>query len=159
MSDTRPAVADGFWGRGLEAVGASVEIERALFESQHEVALIFSQGAATLRDVQVRGTLERGCADVACSDQPGGIGIGVYDDARVSVDGFTLDDIPLCGVQIARGGSLDLMHGSIRDVAVGACVQVDGYDVSRLSSDVRYDAGTSIQSTSHYIPAVDDPLE
>ena len=72
---------------------------------------------------------------------------------------FQIRDVPLCGVQIAEGGSVDLTRGEIRGASVGACVQVDGYDVSRLTDDVSYvDTDTSIQTTSHYVPESNDPL-
>lgn len=160
VRDTRGNVATGEFGRGLELLeGSSLELAHARFEMQREVALIFSGGRATLRDVRILDTEERGCVATTCPGQGGGIGLGVYRDAIVDVEGFAIDGAALCGVQIGIGGQLDLRDGEIARAAVGACVQVPDYDLARLTSGVAYrDNGTSVQATSHYIPDARDPF-
>lgn len=159
ITDTQPDADDGFWGRGVEARDSTVAISRARLEGQHEVAVIVSGGVARLDSIEIVGTRERGCADTTCPDAPGGIGVGVYRGGVATMSEFQIRDVPLCGVQIAEGGSVDLTRGEIRGASVGACVQVDGYDVSRLTDDVSYvDTDTSIQTTSHYVPESNDPL-
>ncbi|HJL18919.1 MAG TPA: hypothetical protein RMH99_24865 [Sandaracinaceae bacterium LLY-WYZ-13_1] len=160
VEDTAPDPGDGDYGRGLEvSSGARVEVARARFARQHEVAIIFGRTErSTLREVTVVDTRERGCVAGGCPDAPGGIGLGVYGGV-VEVDAFRIEGVPLCGVQIAAGGELDLRDGVIRDVSVGACVQVDGYDVTRLADGVVYEAvGTGIQTTSHHVPEVQPPV-
>ena len=158
VAETRPA-GDGLWGRGVEVTDSAVVLERARFDDHHEVGVLFSASQGTLSDLTIRNTRARGCSSDSCADTPGGIALGVYDGSEVTVDGFLIEGAPLCGVQIARDGALDLSSGSIRDTAIGACVQVDGYDVARLATDVRYEnAGTRIETTTHYVPEVGDPL-
>ena len=157
--DTRPDPTDGQWGRGLEVVDADAEIAHARFEGQREVALIFRGGRSTLTGLEILDTRERGCAQSTCSGEPGGIGIGVYGATEVSVSDFTIDGAPLCGVQLALGAALDLSEGVITNASIGACVQVEGYDVSRLAQGVAYrETDTSIQTTAHYVPDIHDPL-
>ena len=56
---------------------------------------------------------------------------------------------------VAYDGGLDLMSGEIRESTIGACVQVDDYDFSRLTTDVLYvDNGTNLETTSLPIPSV-----
>lgn len=159
VEDTTPDVEDGLWGRAVEVRDSRLTLTRARLARQHEVGVIVSGGEAALEDVEIHATRERGCAATTCGDAPGGTGLGVYRGASVSLRGFVIDDAALCGVQIAEGGSLDLSDGEIRAASIGACVQVDGYDVERLTDDVRFvDTGTSIQTTSHYVPEASDPL-
>jgi hypothetical protein len=48
---------------------------------------------------------------------------------------------------------LDLQEGTVSGSAIGACVQIDGYDVGRLSNAVRYeDNDTNLESTSLPVP-------
>jgi hypothetical protein len=73
-------------------------------------------------------------------------------------------DASLCGVQLAgEGASVDLTEGEVNDCGVGACIQVTGYDLGRLSQSVRYRGnGTALEITELPVPqaAVDsDPLE
>jgi hypothetical protein len=45
----------------------------------------------------------------------------------------------------------------VAESAIGACVQVEGYDLSRLMTDVSYrDNGANLQATSLPVP---EPLE
>ncbi len=157
--ESAPA-ADGYWGRALEVTRAELTLTRARFDTQHEVGLIFSRSRATLADLQLLRTLRRGCADDGCADEPGGIGLGAYDDSVVTLERFLIAETPLCAVQLARRAQLDLSSGTVRDAAIGACVQVPEYDVERLARDVAYvDTPTRIELTDHYVPEVGDPLD
>lgn len=159
IEDTAPDPDDGHFGRGIEvSEDAEIEAERLRLVGQHEVALLFGgSGVSQLRDVLIRETWQRGCAETSCADAPGGMGVSVY-GGHVNLSRFRIEDVPLCGVQVAADGQLDLHDGWIADVSVGACVQVEDYDVSRLADDVVYDqAQTSIQLTEHAVPAPQPP--
>ena len=46
-----------------------------------------------------------------------------------------------------------MRDGDVFGSAIGACVQVDGYDVDRLTNDVRYfDNETNLQATTLPVP-------
>jgi hypothetical protein len=48
---------------------------------------------------------------------------------------------------------MDLSDGRIDDVAIGACVQADGYDTSRLRQRVAYGrVGVPLQATTYTLP-------
>jgi hypothetical protein len=74
-------------------------------------------------------------------------------------NGFAVRAARLCGVQVASGGELDLSDGEISASTTGACVQVDGYDLARLTAGVRYDDnGINVDASSHAVPTPADPL-
>ena len=150
--DGRPS-----FGRALTTDQSFVTVERARITRALEVGIEARGGTLDLRDVTIDETLERPCAESECSDAPGGIGLGVYFDAVVSASNLRVYDAPLCGVQIAFDGALDLSGGEITGATVGACVQVEGYDVRRLTNGVAYDNATNIESTAHAIPEAPPP--
>ncbi len=67
-----------------------------------------------------------------------GIGVGGYLGGSVALDGFAIRAAELCGVQIALDGMVSLRDGEVTNNAIGACLQVDGYDVDQLQDGVRY---------------------
>jgi hypothetical protein len=154
------ARADGSFGRALEAQDAAlVRVERAIFESNREVSVLaVTGGVVELSDVRVIDTLERACSDTTCSDAPGGSGLGAY-GGTLRASRFEVRRASLCGAQIALGGDMDLTDGEIAESPVGACVQVPGYDLARLTASVLYrDNGVAVDSPTHAVPVPADPL-
>jgi hypothetical protein len=49
---------------------------------------------------------------------------------------FAIREVAACAYLLGRGASVDLMQGDVESVPVGACMQIDGYDTSRLHNDV-----------------------
>ena len=145
------------FGRAITTDESFVTVTRALIARALEAGIEARGGTLDLIDVTIDETLERPCAETDCSDAPGGIGLGVYFDAVVSATNLRIYDAPLCGVQIAFDGALDLSGGEITGATVGACVQVEGYDVRRLTNGVAYDNTTNIESTAHAIPEAPPP--
>ena len=62
----------------------------------------------------------------------------------MSVDGLTIEGAPLCGVQVADEGQLDLANGVVRSSAIGACVQVAGFDLDAAVFDLTLTADARI---------------
>ncbi len=115
---------------------------------------------ATFDELFVSGTHARRCAETTCMDAPAGSGLGLYDGARARATHIGITENVLCGVQLASGAELDLSHGEVTHNLVGACVQVDGYDVSRLSDDVAYrDNQSNLDSTSLPVPSASLTIE
>lgn len=153
VQDTAPDLDSLVYGRGLEVLGGSATLSRALFERQSEIAIIVAMGQLEATELTIADTRERACAASTCADEPAGIGIGAYSGAAVSVEGFTIDGARLCGVQVHGGGGLDLRDGTIANATVGACVQIDDYDVGRLTDGVEFtENGVAVQSTSFAPP-------
>ena len=143
----------GYRGRAIETiVGGTVEVTRGVFEGNREVSLMATDAHLRLFDVRVTDTLPRACAEDGTCD-PAGSGLGSYGSSTISAERFVVERASLCGVQLARGGAVDLSDGVVRDSEFGACVQVDGYDLGRLQDDVRYeDNGANLESTTLPVP-------
>jgi hypothetical protein len=122
-------------GFGVVAVGAVLELMRVV-----------------IADVRPPS-----CATSTCGDQALAAGLASHSGASVSVSGFEIARSGVCGVQVIDHASLDLADGTIRDVAIGACVQVDGYDLERLTRTVLY-VGTDVPvQTTDREPAIPHP--
>ena len=154
IRDTRSG-ARGHLGRAVMALDSGrIEIERGLFERNHEIALgAFVAGELVLTDVVVRDTLARPCAADLCEGFGAGVGVGAYLDGRVTLTGFVVESSALAGLQIARDGQIDATDGVIRDNPIGANVQVPGYDLTRISERVRYEGnGRGLDATELFVP-------
>jgi hypothetical protein len=78
---------------------------------------------------------------------------------ELSINRFAIQDSDTCGVFLADLSAMtfptnvDLTAGAISSSGIGACVQVGGYDVSRLQNDVRYfDNGVNLDTTMLRVP-------
>ena len=99
------------------------------------------------------------CPPGACTGDSGGFGLAANFGGTIVATRFTIAGATICGVlvggdagDIARTG-LDLSSGVIERSAVGACVQVDGFDLSRLRRDVQYrNVGLPTQATMYTLP-------
>jgi hypothetical protein len=150
---------DGRFGRGIEVSGGTASITRLAIRRARDVG-IHAVASARLELVSVRiaETLPRDCSTTTCADVPGGHAIASI-GAAITASGFTIDGASLCGAIVARGAGLDLVDGEIRGAAIGTCVQVDGYDVARVTRDVLYvDNGVNVSTTTHEVPEPADPL-
>ena len=72
---------------------------------------------------------------------------------------FEVRDAATCGLFVAMDPvapgtpSLDVASGVVERSEIGACVQVDGYDLGRLMRDVVYrENGTNLDSTMLPVP-------
>ncbi|MFK7988795.1 MAG: hypothetical protein AB8I08_22435 [Sandaracinaceae bacterium] len=157
LRETRSRRDDGRGGSGLLVVGEGVEVdvERALLTDNRSTAIIADQRArVTLTNTRILDTQPQDCASVSCPDEPGGTGIGVYRGAAVTGSSFEIAGSPLCGVQVAEGGQLDLVEGRVTDGLIGACVQVEDFDVGRIERGVTYVRNErNLDSASRTIPA------
>lgn len=160
IEDTE-SLLDGTLGRAIEIQnGASARFTRAVIERSREVSVLAIAGSSLeLEDVRIVESRARGCADTTCAHAPGGTGIGSYGGSSVRATRFAVDEARLCGVQVAGDSGLDLAAGEISGAAVGACVQVAGFDIARITTDVRYqDNDIAVDSTEHAVPEPAMPL-
>ncbi len=152
-------------GAGRLGIGAWTEQggELVLTRTRIEASRLMGAGAfgdsrLTAQELVIDGVEPSACTP-ACADMSGGFGIVAYAGGQVSVSGFEISNVALCGALVsdafATGNvpGLDLAHGVVRHADVGACVQVPGYDVERLHVDVAYeDVGVPLQATSYPVP-------
>jgi len=157
IRDTRSQRSDGRYGRGLQVFErASATVSHSTFVDNREIAVMAYGGGSqiSLDDVVVSGTLPAECAESTCPGEGIGIGIGAYALATMTANDFSIRDAPACGAHVADEAELDLENGSIESCGVGACVQVDGYDQSRLTMTVDYsDNGADVEASE--LPLVD----
>jgi hypothetical protein len=93
-----------------------------------------------------------------CRDAPGGHGLVAARGARAHLNGFDVARAATCGVLVDGDfTAVDLEGGSLRESAIGACIQVAGYDVARVRNGVIYtDNGLDIVETSLPVPPPPD---
>jgi len=128
--------------------GGRAELSRAAFIDVTDYALIAYGGEIVGSDVSAINVRRRRCADGACADAPGGVGLGAWVGSTVSLTNFVVDGADLCGVLVADDSQLDLMNGEVANTAIGACVLSDAYDFERLTRDVTYhDNDSNLDST------------
>jgi hypothetical protein len=73
--------------------------------------------------------------------------------AAIAMRRFVATRSALCSVHVASSAGLDLSSGEVSENAIGACVQVDGCDLDRLTDDTRYRANDSnFQATTLPLP-------
>lgn len=157
ISDALPRGLDGDMGVGVWAqIGSTIEISRARIERTRVVGAAALQGARlTLDGVLVSGVEAAACAAAGCEDSAG-FGVAAMHGGTVRVTGFEIARAAVCGVVVGGEGdatAIDLERGVVASAPVGACVQSEGFDTSRLRREVQYrDVGIPLQATSYALP-------
>jgi hypothetical protein len=152
---TESRVDDGTGGNGLHVQRmAQMTVSRALVRSARGIgAVAMDFSTSNLEDVWIEDVQPRACVETTCADAP--FGYGIASVATTRVRGFHVEGATFCGAFVARvdEGSLDLEQGTITGAPIGACVQIDGYDLSRLMNDVQYiDNDRSLDTTMLPVP-------
>lgn len=159
--DAGARVADGLLGRGVQIQDeAHATFERLSVERVRELGVCVSlDGSAELTDARVSSVLPRDCASSTCPGLGGGTGFGVYVRGALTVGSFLVEDAGLAGLQIVRGGVMDVHDGLVTRCGAGANVQDPSFDVRRITQNVRYvDNVTTLDTTELPVPDVDSPL-
>jgi len=159
LRDTMSQDSDGTHGRGISLqAGASAHAVRVVLERNRQVGA-YADGdgtTLTLEDAIVRDTSPAECGAL-CVFGAGAVGVGCFEGAAVRAERFVVSRAALCGVQVALGGALDLSNGEVRESAIGACVQVPGYRLSRLNASVIYVGnGANLEATDFPVPERSD---
>lgn len=147
-------------GRGAEVdVGARIELTGVRIERVIETGVLAFGGLvpgteAVLEDVQIREVGERSCSASTCPTEAGGTAVASLFGASILADALFVEGASLCGVQVADGSSLDVRSGEIARSAIGACVQVEGYDLTRVVAGVRFvENERNLETAGVYVPA------
>jgi len=155
-------------GRGLQSqVGARTTGTRVLVERTLGIGVATgSGGSLELSDVVVRDVAARACAASSCSAAPWGYGASAI-AGEMRLTRFEVSGASLCGLIIAdepgfvgpTPTALDLASGVVAGAAIGACVQVDGYELTRLTSGVEFrDNGVNLDTTMLPVPTPLDSI-
>lgn len=160
IRDGRGVAANGLYGRGVVVqAGGRATLDRGVIERVREVGAVAADSGSTveLRDTAVRDVLPSRCfEDGRCPGSPGGLGIGAFLSGSTTATRFEVRRANLCGVQVARDGALSLDTGTIAECPIAACINVPGFDVSRLDNGVVYaDNGARLDTTELPVP---DPV-
>jgi hypothetical protein len=149
------SVAAGRFGMGISAQTGRVTAERVRIEDAREVAILaFTGGTFDGSDVEVSDTR------VSASDDPSrafGYGAAAV-AASLRLRRFAIRDTATCGLFVSRVNLypepvLDVAQGAVEGATIGACVQVEGYDLSLLQNDVLYRGNaTNLDVTSLPVP-------
>jgi len=163
IRDVQSRANDGSFGRGVEVAGGSTgRFDRVLIERVREAGVIaLTEGDVALTDVVVDTVMARDCIDAGCFDGVATYGMALVTAGagRLRAERFAVTDPFLCGALIATGGESDLSQGAIRGAEVGVCVQVDGYDLERLTDRVAFsDNGANLETTTLPVPGTGEPL-
>lgn len=142
IEDVESGVDTGLYGIGLQVLdGTELDAERVRIARTRYVGVIASGPGAriALRDAVVEDVREAACgAGGPCEGVALGIGAGAYYLGALTMQRFQVTRAELCGVQVAAGGEMDLVHGEVSSSPIGANVQIDGYDLRRLMQGVAY---------------------
>lgn len=162
IRDVGSATADGRYGNAVVARdGAAVRVTRMRIESARSVALgVLGEGTeVALEDGVVEGTLDQQCAETSCTDETAGIGLFASGGSHLEVTRFRVQDSVLSGLFIARGGGMDLHDGIVSGSPIGAIIQGEGFDISRLQDRVRFlDNRRNLESSELAVPSMPAPL-
>jgi len=159
IRDTEPRANDMTNGYGAVAQsGAHFDATRLHLEGAYAAGIMaITGGVFDGREVVVSRVMPAACD---CPGRASGYGVTAW-GGRVTLADFRISDAATCGVFIApemiHDSHMDLVSGVVEGSAIGACVQVDGYDLARISQDVVYrDNEANIDATSLPVP---EPIE
>ena len=153
---TRPRISDGAFGMGVSAqTGARVVLEAARIERSSTAGVIAVGATILASDLVVSGVEPAPCARAFCDGEIGGYGLAARGGA-IGATRFRVEAATACGALLipdVMPTDMDLSSGVVTGSAVGVCLQVDGYDIDRLTRDVEYrDVGVPLQATSYVLP-------
>ncbi len=119
---------------------------------------VIDDARADFQDFSLSSVTSARCATTTCADRPFGYGVTVI-DSDATLDRFTIDSVEVCGILLVSIGyrpepaNVDLTNGAVTNSGIGACVQVDGYDLDRLTDGVHYGGNdTNLDITSLPVP-------
>ncbi len=139
-------------GHGLSVEwGASADLARIVVERNREVGVLAINPGSNviMTDIVIRDT------GVRSGDNRFGYGVASIMGAA-QMTRFSVSTSNLCGFFISDDGQLDVSDGEVVSNDIGACIQVDGYDLNRLMRDVQYrDNSTTLQATGLPVPDAD----
>jgi hypothetical protein len=162
VRNTEPEVAGDVFGRALDVQqGATAEARRLFLADNHDVAVYVSSGSTVqMEEVVAIRTLKAPCTGPECTDNGGGHATTAVREGHLTAVGFRFAESEVCGLLLAQAGEVDFLRGIVTNNALGACVQVDGYDLGRLTEAVLYkDNDINLDSTTLPLPGAADPGE
>jgi len=165
VSDMNPD-ADGSFGVGIQVqLGAQLDGDRISVDRVFQEALAaIGSASVTVSDVSLSNVEVASCAATTCPDNAFGYGAASA-AASLRMTRFAIGPVANCGVFLSGfegfvdPAEVDLDTGVVGQSAIGACVQVDEYDLDRLTDGVAYtDNGTNLDTTTLPVPESSDAI-
>jgi len=153
IMETASIPGTGTHGHGMHVQGTGTVTGQRLSvtESRGGGVMALLGASIDVQDVVVADTAYPACRETWCEAMGTAYGLTSV-DASVRVSRFSVARSALCGVFV--GGDVDLAEGAVSEGVIGACVQVDDYDIDRLNSDVVYqDNESNLDVTSLPVPS------
>jgi hypothetical protein len=157
VRDTLGQEASLIYGTGLVAQdGARMSAERVWVDGANEFGVLVVDGAAfDARDIRIERVVHSACE---CPERIFGYAV-VAAGAEVQLARFHVRQSATCGLFVASRdtiGALDAEMGVVEESQIGACVQIDGYEIDRLTREVTYRSNeVNLDATMLPVP---DPL-
>lgn len=164
VRDTESTALDGELGAGIRVTDADVEASRVWsIGNRHFGILVTSTVASShveLDEVASTNTRLPDCAlDDACEVDPEATGIAALGDVTVRISRSEIGGLPTdCGLFLADGANIEVTDSLVFDNDIGACIQVEGFDTTRVRGPTNRYIGNRIPSTftSIELPRIDD---
>jgi hypothetical protein len=157
VRNTKPRAYDSLFGMPLRAQARGrLTGERVAVEGGYEVG-VFSTDDSTieLSDVSISDIRRSACE---CPERGFGHAVAAV-SGTVRLNHFAVSDAETCGLFVGRlplligTPSLDVESGVVERTSIGACIQVEPYDLDRLRRDVVYrDNEGNLESTMLPVP-------
>lgn len=155
--------ADGHFGRGINVQsGAQVALQGVKIVGAQELGLLVIGAGSTVEaaELEIRGTLPAACGETTCGDSAAGFGVAVVEGGYAKLERFLIANNTICGIQLASGGTGDLVDGEIVGHDIGINVQTEGFGLERLTTGVSYrDNTVNLDARILPIPEASSPLE
>ena len=150
-------------GRGIEVhSGGGGTVRDVTIEGVVETAIlafaldssgVLHETSLELTNVRVTGIAERSCVSSTCPLEGGGTGVASLAGASIRATGLEVARAPLCGVQVFDGANLDLSGGTLSENSIGACVQIEGYELARIVGTTRFvENDRNVETVGTYVP-------
>jgi hypothetical protein len=157
VRDTEARESDLFYGYGVELAGGArlVGDHLAVDTSRLTGLFVLTEASAELTHFSLSNVLRSECD---CAEDPHGHGVLAV-NGSVRLTDFEVRDVDTCGVfvvsePVTGTTSMDLSMGVVAHSTIGACVQIEGYDLARLMDQVIYrDNDSNLDSTMLPVPA------
>ncbi len=128
----------GNFGTGVEVVtGSTATLNDVQIRDSHDGGLLAYGTTVSGTKVSVIDTQPQACAADGC-DNPGGIGVGSYDNGQLELHDFLVAGNTPIGLQLAGGGTMDLRDGEVSSSTIGVNIATPGFDIARISDGVTY---------------------
>lgn len=156
IEDTESRLTDGRGGIGiLITEGASGSLARGTITRSRGAAVVADLGSTIgIEDLSADGTRKEECEVVSCQGIGGGFGLLVNLDSGMTVSRFSIRDNALAGVAVF-GAQIDLHQGEVSGHPIGAVVNAEGFDLTRLEDEVLFmDNDRNLDTSTLPVPVI-----